>query len=60
MTNEEIVLTMTIGAIAQMPKDDQDKVHACAEKLRHDIKEAGDHGIMALALVGAEMQKGCE
>lgn len=45
------------GVIAQMPADDQAKIHEAAQALRKTIAEAGLFGEVALALVGAELAK---
>lgn len=53
---DQLTLKLIRGEIAGLPKDDQDKVHAAAQQLRDVIKAAGDNGVMAMALVGAELQ----
>ena len=56
--DEQDVITLKLirGEIAGLPPGDQAKVQAAAQQLRDVIKAAGDHGVMALALVGAELQ----
>lgn len=53
---DAITLKLIRGEIAGLPPVDQAKVQAAAQQLRDVIKAAGDHGVMALALVGAELQ----
>ena len=53
---DAITLKLIRGEIAGLPPDDQVQVHTAAQQLRDVIKAAGDHGVMALALVGAELQ----
>lgn len=47
-------LLLIKGVIFDLPAADQEKVKQCADKLNAAIKEAGVHGSLALALVGAE------
>lgn len=54
--NDALTLKLIRGEIAGLPQDDQAKVQAAAQQLRDVIQAAGDHGVMALALVGAELQ----
>lgn len=53
---DEVTLLLVRGTVAGLSDGDQVAVKAAAEKLRAVIKEAGPAGIMALALVGAELQ----
>lgn len=53
---DAITLKLIRGEIAGLALDDQAKVQAAAQQLRDVIKAAGDHGVMAMALVGAELQ----
>jgi hypothetical protein len=55
-SEDEITLKLIRGEIAGLPEDDQVKVRAAAANLRAVIEQAGDHGLLALALVGAELQ----
>jgi hypothetical protein len=50
------MLTMIKGVIFDLPAEDQEKVKLCANQLRDAIKAAGQHGAIALALVGIEAQ----
>lgn len=43
-----------LGAISEAPKEEQEVIHATAEKLREVVKEAGDLGQIALSLVAIE------
>lgn len=51
-------LFMIKGVIASLPDADRDLVNECAEKLRAIIKEYGDQGMCAIALVAIEMNNG--
>ena len=53
---DRLTLLMLNRELAALPDDDQAKVKACAAQLRDVLAAAGDHGMMALALVGAETQ----
>ncbi|KLN54693.1 hypothetical protein [Variovorax paradoxus] len=46
---------LILGAIAQMPPEDRTLVEACAAEIRHTLKSYGEHGSLALGLVGAEI-----
>jgi len=50
------MLTIIKGVIFDLPAEDQEKVKQCANQLRDAIKAAGQHGAIALALVGIEAQ----
>lgn len=56
MTEEQQTLLMLKGTVASMAEDDRRRVEAAAADLREMVMIYGDHGIIALALVGAEMQ----
>ena len=56
MANTELLILK--GYISDMPESDKAKIKECADKIRADIAEYGDHGIIALTLVGAEMSDG--
>ncbi len=56
MTPEHILLLEVREEIAKMPADDRIRVEEIASTLRNAINAGGAHGLMALALVGAEMQ----
>lgn len=51
-----LTLKLIRGEIASLPQDDQDKVKLAATTLRGLIETHGQHGMLALALVGAELQ----
>ena len=53
---DQLTLKLIRGEIAGLPADDQAKVQVAAQQLRDVIKAAGDHGFLALAFVGAELQ----
>lgn len=56
MTEEQQTLLMLKGTVASMDEDDRRRVAAAAADLREIAKLHGDHGLIALALVVAEMQ----
>jgi hypothetical protein len=53
---DKITLTLIRGEIAGLPQHDQDLVKANASKLRELLSDTGQHGMLAFALVGAELQ----
>ncbi len=55
MKLEQQALFLIRGAIASLPEADRQAVELAAAKLRELVKEHNDHGAMALALVGAEL-----
>lgn len=55
MTEEQTTLLLIKGALSEMEPADQEKVKACADKLRAVLNEHAEHGILALGLVGAEL-----
>lgn len=48
-------LLMVQGVIFGLPEDDRKQVEAAAVELRTLIAARKEHGVMALALVGAEL-----
>lgn len=54
MTAEEHQLILMRGLIASLPAGEQAKVTECADKLRSAVADAGEYGLVAIALVGAE------
>ncbi|MDY7807587.1 hypothetical protein U0E23_34740 [Burkholderia stagnalis] len=48
-------LMMIRGAVAMMPPDEAAKVEAALAELRTVLAEHGEHGMLALALAGAEL-----
>lgn len=61
MTNDEQTTLLIKGAISELPPALEEATLELAEFLRQTIKKAGSPvGPMALALVGAEMQKDSE
>ena len=55
MTLEQQALFLIRGAIASLPEADRQGVELAAAKLREVVKAHNDHGLMAMALVGAEL-----
>lgn len=55
MTEEQTTLFLIKGAISEMEPAEQEKLKACADKLRTLVGEQGDLGVVALGLVGAEL-----
>lgn len=53
---DELTLLLIKGSIADLPAADQARVQQAAQQLRDVVEAAGDHGVMAMALVGAELQ----
>lgn len=47
--------TMLLGLRARMPKEDQDLIDAAVVEVKALVEKYGDHGLVALALVGAEL-----
>ncbi|MBK1613334.1 hypothetical protein CKO44_07605 [Rubrivivax gelatinosus] len=56
MDEDRKTLLLIKGVIADMPPAEAAKVQACAAVLRRAVLDAGDHGVVALALIGAEAQ----
>ena len=54
MTQDQQVVLVIKGAIAELPADQAEACNELAEHIRCVVKQAGDVGLMALALVGAE------
>lgn len=54
MSNERLML---LGAISQMPQEDQDAIKAYADQFRAILEEGGDSASVALALVGIEVSE---
>lgn len=52
---KNVDLLLLKGAMYELAPAEQEKVKECAEKLRSVIVEYGDHGLLALALVGIEL-----
>lgn len=55
MTSEQAQLLLLKGAITDLPLESQQKVQEAKEKLSAIIKDFGDEGRVALALVGMEI-----
>lgn len=51
-----LTLKLIRGEIASLPQDDQDKIKLAATAMRELVDSHGKHGLMAYALVGAELQ----
>jgi hypothetical protein len=56
MDESQETLKLIRGAIADLGPDDQDRVKSAAAQLRTIVEAFGNHGLMALALVGAETE----
>jgi hypothetical protein len=56
MNKDQETILLIKGAISELPADQVAKCHECADQIRQAIAKAGDAGLMALALVGAEAQ----
>lgn len=54
MENQELLEIK--AAIAALPHIEYIKVQACADMIREIVRTGGVNGLLALALVGAEMQ----
>lgn len=52
---ENAALLVIKGIIFDLPKDDQDKIAEAAAKINAIVTEYEAAGIMAVALIGAEM-----
>lgn len=55
MSAEKTMLLVLKGAISELPPEDQEKIKAVANTLKSIILSNGDAGMMAFALLGAEM-----
>lgn len=56
MSQEELTRLGVLGLIAELPEAERKATEECALKLRKLIEEYGDWGILAVTLVGAELQ----
>lgn len=56
MSRDEETVLLIRGAIASLPPDLATQCNELADQIRRMVKEAGDAGLLALALVGAEAQ----
>jgi len=54
MTETEMHILALKGMVADLPAEDQAKIKETCEKLRAVLKEAGEHGGIALTLVATE------
>lgn len=54
MSEEQQLVLEVRGAIAALPESDRSAITAAADALRELMKAHGEHGFMALTLVGAE------
>ncbi len=59
-TNSEakVQLLLSRGIVANLPNEDQTLIAQTKAALRKIVEEAGEHGAMALALLGAEIAAG--
>ena len=55
MNTQAMQVIMVRGVIAGLPKEDQEKAEACYLELKEIVDRHGNYGIMALALIGAEV-----
>lgn len=55
MNTDQATHLLILGAISQMPPEDRKLVDACAAEIRHTLKSYGEHGVLALGLIGAEI-----
>jgi len=56
LTQDEVTKLLILGAIAELPTEQQQQVNECAMSLRELIKKYDTLGRLAYALVGAELQ----
>lgn len=49
------LLLMVKGAISELSDEEQASVYACALEIKGAVLKGGDAGVVALALVSAEM-----
>ena len=56
MTDDQVTLYAIQGAIRDLPEFDRQGVYLAAAKLREVLQAHNDYGLMAFALVGAELQ----
>jgi hypothetical protein len=54
MSAERVQFLIIKDAISKLSEEEQAKIKACEMDLKEVIARAGDIGLMALALVGAE------
>lgn len=55
MTPEKQTLLLIQGAIYRAPEADRLRVEQLAQQVRTLVRTHGDHGVLAVALVSAEM-----
>lgn len=55
MTDEKLQLLLIKGAISDLQPKDREGVEAAAAELRRVVAQYNDHGLLALALVVAEL-----
>lgn len=51
--DQKLALLVLKGMITELPQEQQDKIKECVEKLTITIKDYGDVGQMAIAIIGA-------
>jgi len=56
MNDDQVTLYAIQGVIRDLPEFQRQGVYLAAAKFREILKEHNDHGLMAFALVGAELQ----
>lgn len=55
MNEAKMALLLIKGAISELPPADRDGVEVAAAEIRRAVAQHNDHGVMALALVVAEI-----
>lgn len=58
MSEEEFTLKYIKGEIADLPPEEQVRITSIADQMRELLKGGGGAGVLALTLVGAEVQVG--
>ena len=56
MSQEELTLLGVLGLIAELPADERKKTEDCISELRTLLAKYEDWGILAITLIGAELQ----
>ena len=55
MKEEQATLLLIKGVVSELTVDEQAEVNRVAARFREILKEEGDAGVVAIALVGAEV-----
>lgn len=56
MSQEELTRLGVLGLIAELPEEERKKTEECVQKIRELVDKYGDWGILAVTLIGAELQ----